>query len=717
MAKKHTEKTYFKTLRNILFIATLSFQNQALALTCDELLFHIAKISRSHYLYSDPKFYNETPNIADDKIVNFIVRTLDRAANVWVLKQNKSLHSRLTLTEELQARKAFDALKSENCEAAFDLTPIKLKALERFEKNFKEAVSAITAVKSDNSLPYYFVKKKDTSSAKDEVQLKAETALYLNSLFANNSNETLNPIEKIKLNSQSVARDILDIKLKAPTDIFEEVLDSYAAALDPHSEHLNDYELREFSENIFGNFKSIGLTVEHTEQYPTVEAVLKDQENLNVDIKVKDEIVGISQDGVLFENTNTLTSQQFEDKMRGAPDTVVYLKLRRAGATSLITAKRTRKTYAEKNPQALLVESFETLDSSGQSRKVGVIRFFTFYSEIANDVKAALKKLSDSKVDAIVIDIRSNFGGSLDETAEIMDALIAEGSSVQAKYNSKRIDQYTRARDPEYKRNNPEIANAETLYAGPLVVAINNNSASASEILAGALKDYKRALIVGSKQSFGKGSVQTVQMKIEDTLYNRINNLQPNGIVGALKFTVAAFFLPSGKSTQFDGAQSDIVIPSPRNDLLNRGGSGEHGYHYTLELDDIASVVNMESAQGSNPWKILTEEQLQTLKQFSSERLSKDKDAQLIAEYNERVDSLLKKETLTVGEYEEVSAWKQKHLSQQEIDVREDTRPSSERLKYNPKTNLMDREILALTADYVSVLNAPATSMLSNVKP
>ncbi len=692
-------------------------QSHAHALTCDELIFHIAKISKSHYLYSDKKFYDETPNITGEKDFNFFLLTLDRAANVWVNKQNQSLKTRLTISEETKARKAFAAMKEENCEATLELTNIKLKALERFEKNFKEAVSAIKEVKSDNSLSYYFVEKKSYPSAKDDAQLKEESVLYLNSLFANNSNELLNPIEKIKNTTQSIAREIKDLKLKKPTDIFEDVLDSYAAALDPHSEHLNDYELRKFSEYIFGNFKSVGLTVEYTEQYPSVKSILKDPENPNVDIKVKDEIVGISQDAKTFENTHTLTSQEFEDKMRGEPDTVVYFKLRRAGSDALITAKRTRKTYDESNPQAILVESVETPDSSGQLRKVGIIRFFTFYSEVANDVKAAIKQLSDAKVEAIVIDVRSNFGGSLDATAEIVDAVIAEGSTVQVKYNSEKINQYFRARDPEYKSKNPEGSNTEILYSGPLVVAINDNSASASEILAGALKDYKRALIVGSNKSFGKGSVQTVQLRIEDNLYNRLNRLQPNGIVGALKYTIAAFFLPSGKSTQFNGVQSDLIIPTPRNDLLDRAGSGEAALNYTLDLEDIAPVINMELALGSHPWKILSEAQLQTLKQLSSERLSQDKDAQLIATYNERVSSIVQKDTLTVGEYEEISAWRHKHLSQQEIDIREDTRLSSERLKYNPKTNLMDREILALSADYISVLNAPTANMLSNVKP
>lgn len=717
MAKRQRIYKNLKAVKTLFLVGMVLFQNQAISLTCNDLVTHIVDLSESHYLYSDEKFYKETPVVEDDKLISFIHRILDRAADVWIHNQNSSLRSQLTVQEEKQAREAFAAMKDRKCEATLVLRAIKLNALKRFEKNLKVAIAAVSAVKSDNSLPYYFIKQKKYTSANDEDQLQHEATLYLNSLFADNSKEKLSPVEKIKRTSQEVARAIKDIEIKGPTAVFEDVLDSYAAALDPHTVHLNTYEYREFLEEISDDVKSIGIRVEHTEYYPIIKTVLRDAEDELADIKPEDEIVGFSDDGINYENTHSLSSQEFEDKMRGAPDTIAYLKLRRKNVDALIIAKRTRKTYEERNPQAIMVNSYEVMDSSQHKRKIGVIRFVVFHENIARDVKAAIRRLSEQQVEAIVIDVRSNGGGTLGGVADIVDALIAEGSAVQVKQANKPAKQLYRSANSRNQGFLMLNVEPEIHYSGPLVVAINENSASASEILAGALKDYKRALVVGSAQSFGKGSVQSIAVGAEDSLYNKLHGITPNGIVGALKFTSATFFLASGKSTQFNGVPADIVIPTPRNDLAIRSEHGERGLPLALQVEDISSVLDMEAAMGTKGWKIPSEAQLQTLKRFSEERLVKDKDAQLIAEYNSKVEALIQKESMTVGEYEELTSWHQKHLSQQSVDLIQDNRSTTDLLKYNPQTNLAEREILALTADYVSVLGTSDTHVVSEAKP
>jgi carboxyl-terminal processing protease len=167
-----------------------------------------------------------------------------------------------------------------------------------------------------------------------------------------------------------------------------------------------------------------------------------------------------------------------------------------------------------------------------------------------------VESLKKQNVDAIVVDLRSNGGGSLDESIDIAGLFFDKGPVVQIKD----------MRGSVYVQKDEDV---RTLYGGPLVVLINRQSASASEIFAGAIQDYKRGLIVGGQHTFGKGTVQNLN-DIDEKL-------------GAVKVTISKFFRPSGASTQLKGVESDVVLP----DLFDEYEIGEKHYDYALPWEKI----------------------------------------------------------------------------------------------------------------------------------
>jgi carboxyl-terminal processing protease len=209
-----------------------------------------------------------------------------------------------------------------------------------------------------------------------------------------------------------------------------------------------------------------------------------------------------------------------------------------------------------------------------------------------------LKKLKQENVTGIVLDIRRNGGGSLDEAINLTGLFIPAGPVVQVRGPNGRIDVGTED-------------DGTKLYDGPLVVLTSRFSASASEILAGALQDYGRAVIVGDPSTFGKGTVQAV-MPLDRIMQHE--GLMPAEDPGALKTTISKFYRPSGKSTQIEGVKSDIVLPS----LTDLPEISENEMQNPLPWDTVPSAIFANDDRVS-PY-------LATLRARSAERVSKDPD-------------------------------------------------------------------------------------------
>jgi carboxyl-terminal processing protease len=211
-------------------------------------------------------------------------------------------------------------------------------------------------------------------------------------------------------------------------------------------------------------------------------------------------------------------------------------------------------------------------DPSG--KKVGYLRLPGFYADFnnnggrssADDVKKELAKLNAEGVQGVVFDLRSNGGGSLTDAVEMAGLFMPSGPMVQV-HDSRGVTNVLNDKDPRVQ------------YTGPLVVLVNKYSASASEILAAAVQDYKRGIIMGSTSTYGKGTVQRV-VDLDETLPAELNSLKP---FGSLKFTMQKFYRITGASTQFKGVASDIVLP----DVYSYLDQGEKEMDYPLKWDEI----------------------------------------------------------------------------------------------------------------------------------
>ena len=354
---------------------------------------------------------------------------------------------------------------------------------------------------------------------------------------------------------QEEARKLLIKRYQTQIKQFEQrdsqdVLQIYANALaslyDPHTAYFSPRRNENFQISMSLSLEGIGAELTTEDEYTKVIRVIPGgPADLHGSLKAEDKIVGVGQDE---EDIVDVIGWRIDDVValiRGAKGTSVRLEYIPANGdssnTKIIKILRDKVKLEDKSAQSQILE----IEQSGKTLSIGVIEIPAFYMDFeayrardpnfkstTRDVYNLIKELKDSKVDGIVLDLRSNGGGSLFEATSLTDLFIDRGPVVQIRDSNQRV-----------QRNNRAYRAAA--YDGPLLVMINRLSASASEIVAGALQDYGRALVVGS-QSFGKGTVQDVTPLSK----------------GQLKLTISKFYRVSGDSTQHRGILPDIEFPS-----------------------------------------------------------------------------------------------------------------------------------------------------------
>ena len=354
---------------------------------------------------------------------------------------------------------------------------------------------------------------------------------------------------------QEEARKLLVKRYQTQIKQFEQrdsqdVLQIYANALaslyDPHTAYFSPRRNENFQISMSLSLEGIGAELTTEDEYTKVIRVIPGgPADLHGSLKAEDKIVGVGQDE---EDIVDVIGWRIDDVValiRGAKDTSVRLEYIPANGdssnTKIIKILRDKVKLEDKSAQSKILE----VEQSGKTLSIGVIEIPAFYMDFeayrardpnfkstTRDVYNLIRELKDSKVDGIVLDLRSNGGGSLFEATSLTDLFIDRGPVVQIRDSNQRV-----------QRNNRAYRAAA--YDGPLLVMINRLSASASEIVAGALQDYGRALVVGS-QSFGKGTVQDVTPLSK----------------GQLKLTISKFYRVSGDSTQHRGILPDIEFPS-----------------------------------------------------------------------------------------------------------------------------------------------------------
>lgn len=300
-------------------------------------------------------------------------------------------------------------------------------------------------------------------------------------------------------------------------------IDGMLAALDPHSAYLDGGDLQRLETMIDGNYSGLGLSVVLEDGAVKVVSPFKGSPADTAGIKAGDFITHLDGKLIYGGSLDDAVAQ-----MRGPKGTSIRLTIFRPGREEPLEVDVTRG-----------VIELEPVTHELQPGNIGVITVNEFSADVGADVYnawAEIKKKSGGRVNGLVLDLRNNPGGSLDESVALADLFLTDGRIVSQRGRA---------------RGETMLYDAETVYRGdmaegvPMIVLINAGSASASEIVAGALQDHRRALVMGER-SFGKGSVQS---------------LLPLGPDAALKLTTARYFTPSGKSVQEGGIKPDIAVP------------------------------------------------------------------------------------------------------------------------------------------------------------
>ncbi len=423
-------------------------------------------------------------------------------------------------------------------------------------------------------------------------------------------------------------------------DVVSSFLTALAQTYDPHSEYFSPAALENFQISMKLSLVGVGAVLSSEDGYAKIKEVVPggpaDQDGR---LKVNDRIAAVAQGSEPFEDVVDMKLDKVVEKIRGKKGTTVRLLVVPADATDPAKRKIVDivRDEVKLKEQAAKAEILDLQNGNGQPTRIGWITLPSFYSSMddqgtpkstTEDVAALISRLKKEGIQGLVIDLRRDGGGSLEEAINLTGLFIPRGPVVQAK-------------DPNGKITVSQDTDPGVAYSGPMVVVMNRLSASASEIFAGALQDYGRALIVGDERSFGKGTVQTV-LKLGQLMpfFSLGNSGADANKSGALKLTIQKFYRVKGGSTQFKGVESDIVLPS----ITDNPELGEGSLKNCLPYDEVASVKIMDSAAAP----LFIEE----VKARSAQRVAKDPEFAYTIEDMRRLDERLKANTLSLNEKE-----------------------------------------------------------------
>nr|WP_246533289.1 carboxy terminal-processing peptidase [Pseudomonas lalucatii] len=359
-------------------------------------------------------------------------------------------------------------------------------------------------------------------------------------------------------------------------DVFQTYINAFATSYDPHTTYLSPDNAENFDINMSLSLEGIGAVLQTDNEYvKVVRLVPAGPAEKSKQIAPADKIIGVAQgDGDMVDVIGWRLDEVVK-LIRGPKGSLVRLEVIPANnapndqSSKVVSITR----EAVKLEEQAAKKSVLQLNHEGRDYKLGIIEIPAFYLDFkafragdpnykstTRDVKRLLSELEQAKVDGVVIDLRNNGGGSLQEATELTGLFIDQGPTVLVRNSDGRVDVLA-------------DENSGTYYTGPMAVLVNRLSASASEIFAGAMQDYHRALILGG-QTFGKGTVQTIQP---------LNH-------GELKLTLAKFYRVSGQSTQHQGVIPDIQYP----DVMDTKEIGESALPEALPWDSIRPAIKPE---------------------------------------------------------------------------------------------------------------------------
>jgi len=471
-------------------------------------------------------------------------------------------------------------------------------------------------------IKYNILQEIETLNAKEQTQKEKKDSVNKFKLKDTIKLQILTPQQK-QAKATDEVKDLLTSMFKRydkrkKMDWFSVYMNAYTEVFDPHTNYFSPQDKEDFDVSFKGKVIGIGATIQESKGKIKIgtlvvgapawksKQISEGDEILKVKSKKDEEPINVT--GMLVDEAVRF--------IRGEKGSEVVLTLRKKDG-SIKEVKMIREEVAIEDTFARSI-----IVNSPNGKKYGFINLPGFNADFedakgrnaSDDIKAELIKLKAQNVEGIILDLRNNGGGSLTEVVDIMGLFMKNGPVVQVKDGNGKIQVL------KNKQNDP-------IWTGPLVIMQNELSASASEILAGAMQDYGRAVIVGSPQSFGKGTVQTfVEL-------NRFLNTSDD--FGALKLTIQKFYRVNGKSTQLKGVDSDI----PMKDIFTYEEIGERYDNYALPWDQV-------STSGFAPLNTLN---MSNLVNNSAKRLTQNKNYQLLLESAQWKEKLDKEEKVTLN--------------------------------------------------------------------
>lgn len=537
-----------------------------------------------------------TPEVKDHTVTLFL-KFIDPNKQLLYKKDIAKMRTQLT--------DLFETMKVGNCAALGEIsTTLTARAQENL-KIVQERVKGDYKLKEDIK---YQTDTKKRDFPEDETQKKAlldaAIATQIATLMAGDVK-----LEKAK--DQLLKRYELSLKrVKELTQakMVTTFAESFAYALDPHSDYMSPERLDEFKISMNLSLEGIGVSLSSEEGYTIVQEIIPGgSADRAKALMPKDKIIAVAQDAK--KDATSIVDMDLSDvvkMIRGKKGTKVTLTVVRMKGNKSDTFHTTiTRDKVDMKEQAAKVE-YEKRKVGDKTYNIAVIDLPSFYGgsdknsrDCYTDMKKIVEEANAKKVDAILLDLSTDGGGLLQDAVKIAGLFIKTGPVV-ATQDGKKNREVLADEDPK------------TYFNGPFMILTTRQSASASEILAGAMKDYHRALIVGGDHTYGKGSVQV------------LNPLPFN--LGAMKLTTQMFYLPGGVSTQFGGVVSDVSMPT----YLDSDDMGEQFMDYALPPSKTEPFIQVDAAnskeEGPDHWSPVTDDAVKFLKEKSSKRVSENQE-------------------------------------------------------------------------------------------
>jgi carboxyl-terminal processing protease len=460
--------------------------------------------------------------------------------------------------------------------------------------------------------------------------------------------DDLDPREKVSLRYKRLLASVEDVD---DEDVANYFFSAVARAYDPHTDYMSFREMNRFKGDMKNELVGIGALLQAEEDGATIikGIVVGGPADKEGALKLNDRVVAV--DSLNSGSSEGMTDIMFMkiDKVveliRGKEGSSVALKVEPAGGapgeTVIIVIERDKVELKDEQASGELIEM---KNKDGETRRIGVLTLPSFYADFDEgttrcsvDVERILQRLMEEKMDGLVFDLRNNGGGSLEEVRRMTGFFVPRGPVVQVKNTLGQVQ----VKDSD---------DGKPIYSGPMVILIDKSSASASEILAGALQDYNRAVVVGDSSTFGKG---TVQQPMD------IGRMLPLFAVrdkaGYLKVTIQKFYRPSGSSTQMDGVVPSIVLPS----IIDALEVGEAYLDNALPHDRIRPAADFKPLDA----QVLF---LPKLKELSQERVESCQDFSYVIQDIMKAKERLEKNSVSLNK-----VVRQKELAESDVQKKE----------------------------------------------